>query len=60
MTRGSKTVKCLCEGYPFPHRLGGGRCIFDQDGVRKGEPYEPDDMTLAKQQKEAEDEHGDT
>lgn len=30
MTRGSKTPKCTCKAYPYPHRKGSGKCTADE------------------------------
>ena len=49
MTRGSKTKACRCEAYPYPHREGGGKCLYDGWGVRKDAVYPgPDEMDLAR------------
>ena len=43
MVRCRGTIKCTCDAYSFPHRLGGGKC------ERKFTPaHGPDEMDLAR------------
>jgi hypothetical protein len=38
-------LTCTCKGYPFIHRLGGGRCLDDGSGQFCGECGEPCEVT---------------
>lgn len=44
----SSMKPCHCDAYPFPHRLGGGRCDAD-------EPQDEDCDPLTKEEYEAEE-----
>lgn len=33
-TEADRQVTCRCDCYPFPHRLGGGHCRYDDDALR--------------------------
>lgn len=32
----AKAKPCHCDGYWFPHRVGGGKCKYERHGVFKG------------------------